>query len=75
MAGRFANKQFALFKMIIVREHFVGFGRVAHIFLNAEIGHPCVKMQRRAHGDGRQVGCTMAAHTNLIKARQIGNAT
>jgi hypothetical protein len=41
MAGRFAAEEFARLEFIVVREDGVGFFRVAHIFLDAEI---CARM-------------------------------
>src|SRR3546814_20651115 len=54
VARRLARDQIAVVEPVIVREHLVGLGRVAHIFLDAEIGHPGIEMERRAHAQDRK---------------------
>src|SRR3546814_15364826 len=68
------RSQIAVREVVIVREDRIGFGRVTHIFLDPEIGHPAIEMERRAHADGRQVGRAVAAGAHLIQRREIGDA-
>src|SRR3546814_9259665 len=63
------RSQIAVREVVIVREDRIGFGRVTHIFLDPEIGHPAIEMERRAHADGRQVGRAVAAGAHLIQRR------
>ena len=50
-----------------MREHRIGFGGMAHIFLNAEIGHRQAEIERRRHAHRRQVGRAVAAGADLIE--------
>ncbi|KAG1244646.1 hypothetical protein G6F65_021686 [Rhizopus arrhizus] len=74
MARHVAGIQHALVERIGVREDGIRLVCVAHVFLDAEVGHPQVEMQRRAHADGRQVGGAVAAGAHLIQRRQVRDA-
>lgn len=49
VAGRLARVQHALVEGVGMREDGVGLLGVRHVFLDAEVGHPEVEVQRRAH--------------------------
>jgi len=49
VSGRLARVQKAALETIGMREHRVGLGRVAHVFLDAEVVHPDVEVEGRAH--------------------------
>src|SRR5690606_24600514 len=73
-ARRIAHVQAAVAQHVVVREHRVGLVGVEHVFLDAEVRHPGVEMQRRAHGHRRQVGGAVEAGTYLVQRREVGDA-
>src|SRR3979411_196495 len=56
MSRRFAGVQIAALEMVGMREHCIGLGRVPHVFLDAEVVHPGVEVERRAPTNWWQVG-------------------
>lgn len=52
---------------VVMWKNRIGFRRVPHVFLDAEVGHRNVEVQRRAHANGRQIGCPVRAGAHLIK--------
>ena len=66
VAGRFAAMQPAVAEQVVVREYFVGFRRVPHVFLDAEVRHPGVEMQRRAHAHRRQIRGAVKARAHAM---------
>ena len=62
--------QAAVAEHVVVREHFVGFRRVPHVFLDAEVRHPGVEMQRRAHAHRRQIRGAVKARAHADAARR-----
>ena len=69
--GASPGMQQAVGEVIRVREHRVGLRRVPHVFLDAEVRHPRVEVQRRAHRHRRQVGRAVAAGAHLVQRREV----
>jgi hypothetical protein len=63
---RVARMQVAAVKGLGVREDFIGFSRVPHVFLNSEIVHRNIEVQRRGHGNGGQICRTVAAGSHVV---------
>ena len=54
-----------------MRKDVVGLLRVQHVFLDAEVRHPGIEMQRRAHAHRRQVGRAVKPGTDLVRVREV----
>jgi hypothetical protein len=74
MAGRLARVQQPVPEAVGVRKHRIGLGRMAHIFLYAEIGHREAEMQCRAHADRRKIRRAVAAGANAVEIGEARNA-
>ena len=72
--GAVPGMQVAVVEPVGVREHRVGLRRVAHVFLDAEVGHPHVEVQRRAHAHRRQVGRAVGAGAHLVELGEVRDA-
>src|SRR5262249_8699357 len=68
-----SGMKISILKIIGMRKDFIGFRSVTHIFLNSEIVHGCIEMQRRGHGHRRQVGRTVAPGAHVINLGQSRN--
>ena len=56
-----------------MRKDLVGLLRVEHVLLDAEVRHPGIEMQRRAHAHRRQVGRAVKAGADLMQCREVGD--
>src|SRR5258708_40284568 len=63
----------AILKVIGVREDLVCLSRMPHVFLDAEIVHAQIKMQRGSHTDGTEVRGSVRPGAHMIKLRQSRN--
>src|SRR5690625_2364240 len=61
MAWCFAGSKIAIVEFVSATNSRFHLFAVRHMFLNAEVGHPVIKVQRRAHGNGRQVSGAVKA--------------
>jgi len=50
--GRISGMHRSIFERIRMREHLIGFRRVRHVFLNAEVMDAEIEVQRRTHAHG-----------------------
>src|SRR3546814_10176983 len=51
----------------------IGLVVVAHVFLDSEVRHPEIEVERGAHADRRQVGGAVAAGADLKELSQRGD--
>src|ERR1700723_836990 len=56
-----------------MREDLIGLARMTHIFLDAKIIHRDIEVQRRRHGDRRQIRGTVAPRAHMINLSQGGD--
>ena len=73
--GRFARIQIAALEGIGMWKYRIGFGGMAHVFLDAEIRYPQIEMQRCAHADRRQISSTVESSANAVQFSEMRNAT
>src|SRR5215813_11007134 len=65
-----SGMKISILEIIGMRKDFIGFRSVTHVFLNAEIIHRCIEVQRRGHGHRRQVGRTVTPGAHVINLGQ-----
>ena len=63
----------AVLEAVGVREDLIGLRRVRHVFLDAEVRHAQIEVQRRAHAHRREVGGSVAAGAHAIEIGEVGD--
>ena len=72
-AGSFAGMHCAFGKCIAVREDLIGFLGMMHVFLDAEIVHAEVKVERRSHADWAHIRRAMTTRADVMDFREGGD--
>ncbi len=71
--GRFTRVHRAVGERVGVREDQVGFSRVPHQLLDAEVVHAETEVERGRHAHGAEVRGAVAAGADVVELRQRGD--
>ena len=71
--GGIVGIHIAFVEGVVMREYFIGHWSVMHVLLNSEVVNGKPEMERSGHGDGRKVGGSMKAGSNLIERGEVGS--
>ena len=69
---RFARMHHAFAESVGMGKHGVGFRRVAHVLLHAEVGHGKIEVQGGRHAHRRKIGGAVAAGPHMVQVGQRG---